>query len=73
MPPSGFNTKVVKGALEFVSGCYYDLLDEVRSGKHVSFEAAIQFELSQISKALATLHINKYGNVVHRPHGESQD
>lgn len=64
MPPSGFNTHVVKGALQFVSGCYEDLLEEVRSGKHPSFEAAIEFELGQIEKALSSLHINPQGHLV---------
>ena len=66
MPPSGFSEEVVQGALVFVGGCYRDLLCEVRSGKHKSFEDAIEFELAQIKRALATLHIDERGNLVQR-------
>lgn len=66
MPPSGFSQRAVQGALVFVQTCYEDLLEEVRSGKHVSFEAAIQFEISQIEKALTKLHIDPAGQLVER-------
>lgn len=66
MPPSGFSEKAVEGALVFIKGCYEDLLQEVRDGKHSSPEAAIEYEISQIGKALAKLHINKSGNLVER-------
>ena len=48
MPPSGFNRNIVEGALTFVRGCYIELLHEVKSGKHASYEAAIEYELGQI-------------------------
>ena len=64
MPPSGFSKPVIAGALAFVGGCYRDLLQEVRAGKHPDFETAITFELSQIEKALASLHINDAGELV---------
>ena len=64
MPPSGFSKEVVKGALEFVGGCYRDLLNEVRSGKHESVEAAIEYELQQIGKVLESIHINDAGVLV---------
>jgi len=66
MPPSGFSKKAVKGALIFVQGCYEDLLSEVRSGKHESYENAIEFEIAQIEKALSKLHIDPEGNLVER-------
>lgn len=75
MPPSGFNKKAVEGALVFIRGCYEDLLQEVRDGKHPSPEAAIEYEISQIGKALAKLHIDKDGNPVERTavHATSQE
>jgi hypothetical protein len=66
MPPSGFSSKAVKGALQFIQGCYMDLLDEVRSGKHENYEKAIEYEIVQIEKALYSLHIDKQGNLVER-------
>ncbi len=67
MPPSGFNQRAVSGALEFVKGCYEDLIAEVQSGKHPEFETAIKYELSQLEKALAQVHIDKQGRLVERP------
>lgn len=64
MPPSGFSKSVVAGALQFVSGCYRDLLQEVREGKHASFEEAIEYELFQIGKTLESLHIDDQGRLV---------
>lgn len=66
MPPSGFSKPVVKGALQFIGGCYRDLLQEVREGKHPSFEAAIEFELKQIERVLERIHINEKGELVDR-------
>ena len=66
MPPSGFNQRAVKGALEFVKGCYEDLQEEVRDGKHPNMEAAIAYELVQLEKALVSLHIDKEGKIVER-------
>ena len=64
MPPSGFSKRAVEGILEFVGGCYEDLLVEVRSGKHASFEAAIEYELDKIDKAIAKLHLTSDGDLV---------
>lgn len=64
MPPSGFSKPVVRGALEFVRGCYTDLLAEVRSGKYKTYEEAIEAELKQIDKALSKMHIDGDGNIV---------
>jgi len=66
MPPSGYSPKAVVGSLVFIKTCYEDLLAEVRSGKHSSFEAAIEFEIAQIGKALEKLHIDPSGNIVDR-------
>lgn len=66
MPPSGFSKKAVKGLLTFVKGNYEDLQEEVRSGKHPSVEAAIDYEIAQLGKALEKLHIDKEGNLVER-------
>ncbi len=66
MPPSGFSKAVVAGALQFVEGCYMDLLQEVQDGKHESFEAAIKYELSQIGKALKSIHIDDQGSLVNK-------
>lgn len=66
MPPSGFNRRSVKGALGFIKGCYEDLLEEVRSGKHESVEAALEFEIGQIDKSLSQIHITKRGKLVKR-------
>lgn len=66
MPPSGFSTHAVKGSLQFVEGCYRDLLVEVRSGKHKDYESAIEFELKQIESALGQLHITPKGKLTKR-------
>jgi len=66
MPPSGFNKRSVQGSLQFIRGCYQDLLEEVRSGKHPTVEEAIEFELGQIKKALGQLHITPKGKLVKR-------
>ena len=66
MPPSGFSSNAVRGALEFVRSCYMDLLEEVRTGKHKSYEEAIEFELRQIESALQGVHIDSQGNLVER-------
>lgn len=66
MPPSGFSLNAVKGALQFVEGCYRDLQAEVAAGKHPSIEAAIEYELKQIESALTQLHIDETGKLVER-------
>jgi len=66
MPPSGFSQKAVKGSLIFIQSCYEDLLEEVRAGKHKSYEEGIKYEISQIEKALTKLHIDSSGNIVDR-------
>ena len=66
MPPSGFSKQTVEGLLTFVKGNYEDLREEVRSGKHPSVEAAIDYEIAQLGKALEKLHINKEGELVER-------
>jgi hypothetical protein len=54
------------GAMQFIQGCYEDLAEEVRSGKHPNFETALKHELSQLESALSKLHIDEKGNVVER-------
>jgi hypothetical protein len=66
MPPSGFSSHAVRGALQFVGGCYRDLLAEVESGKHPDYETAIKHELTQIEMALSKLHISPTGELVER-------
>ncbi|MES3005691.1 MAG: hypothetical protein V4664_01965 [Patescibacteria group bacterium] len=66
MPPCGFNQKAVKGALQFIKGCYEDLKQEVEEGKHPSFEAALDHELKNLEGALTKLHIDSTGNLVER-------
>ena len=66
MPPSGFNQKAVKGALQFIQGCYEDLEAEVVAGKHANFKEALTFELDNLEKALSELHINKKWKLVKR-------
>ena len=66
MPPSGFSKRTVKGLLTFVKGNYEDLRKEVRAGKHLSVETAIDYEIKQLGKALRKLHINKSGKLVER-------
>ena len=66
MPPSGFSKPVVAGALQFVEGCYRDLLEEVRSSKHKTYEDAITFEINQINRILTRLHIDAEGNLVEK-------
>lgn len=41
-------------------------MEEVRSGKHKSYEEGIKYELSQIEKALTKIHIDPSGNIVDR-------
>ncbi|MDP2630409.1 MAG: hypothetical protein Q8P56_03295 [Candidatus Uhrbacteria bacterium] len=66
MPPSGFSQHAVRGALQFVKGCYEDLQAEVKAGKHPNMEVAIKYELAQLKKALEKVHINKSGKLVKR-------
>ena len=66
MPPSGFNRGAVRGALQFIQACYEDLLQEVADGKHATVQEALAFEISQIEKALLSLHIDKDGKPVER-------
>ena len=70
MPPSGFSSKAVEGALIFIKTCYEDLLAEVRSGKHASVEEAIEYEISQLRKALGRLHIDPDGRLAERRSAE---
>lgn len=66
MPPSGFSKKTIEGLLLFVQGNYEDLLAEVESGKHADVPSAIRFEIDNLEKALAKLHIDENGDLVER-------
>jgi hypothetical protein len=66
MPPSGFSKKAVEGALVFIKTCYEDLQQEVKDGKHPTFEAAIDHEIISIGNALSKLHINDKNELVER-------
>lgn len=66
MPPSGFKRKAVEAAIGFVAACYEDLLEEVKSGKHATYEAAIEHELGQIKRSLERAHITRDGELVER-------
>lgn len=66
MPPSGFDAEAVDGILRFVRANFKALKKEVESGKHESFDVAIEYEISQIGKALLKIHINKEGKLVER-------
>lgn len=63
MPPSGFNRDAINGALIFIKGCYDDLLKDMRSKKFKTYEQAIDYEITQIDKALTKLHIDADGNL----------
>ncbi len=52
MPPSGFNEKAIRGLLQFVEGCYEDLLVKVRNTPDLPVEIAIEEELKEIRQAL---------------------
>ena len=49
-----------------MQGCYEDLLEEVHSGKHKSYEEGIKYEIAQINKALMKLHIDDKGNLTEK-------
>lgn len=72
MPPSGFNKKAVGGLLQFVDGCYEDLLEAICSDESLPAEAKarvkeiMNHERSQIGKAVAALHIDDDGKLVKR-------
>ena len=66
MPPSGFRPTAVRGLLVFVKDCYEHLLEDVRSGKFASYEEAIRFEIGQIEKGVASVHIDEQGRLTQR-------
>ena len=66
MPPSGFSKDTTKHFLGFLRGNYQDLLAEVRSGKYPNAEAAMEYEIEQIGKAMEKMHINDNGELIER-------
>ncbi|MBA3789463.1 hypothetical protein H0X32_03705 [Patescibacteria group bacterium] len=67
MSPSGFSARAIKGLLIYTEACYEELEQEMLSGKHADYKAAIRHERCQIQKALDELHINEEGKLVKRP------
>ena len=61
MPPSGFSTKAVDGAVQFVQTCFEDLLIETNSGKHENFKAGIDFEMGMIGLHTSSIIGEKFG------------
>ena len=57
MPPSGFNEKAIVGLLQFVEGCYDDLLEKIRTTPNLTVEAAIKEELAEIRGALESFSL----------------
>ncbi|MGZ8874242.1 MAG: hypothetical protein ACXW1F_04730 [Halobacteriota archaeon] len=57
MPPSGFNEKAIRGLLQFVEGCYDDLLIKIRRDPSLTIERAIEDELLDIRKALESFDL----------------
>lgn len=57
MPPSGFNEKAILGLLQFVEGCYDDLLKKIRATPGLTIEDAIQEELAEIREALESFNL----------------
>ncbi len=55
MPPSGFNSKAVKGLLLFLEACYEDLLKEMKSKKEP--EEVVRKELNDIRNYLEKFSI----------------
>jgi hypothetical protein len=57
VPPSGFNEKAIVGLLQFVEGCYDDLLKKIRANPGLTIEDAIQEELAEIREALESFNL----------------
>jgi len=57
VPPSGFNEKAILGLLQFVEGCYDDLLKKIRATPGLTIEDAIQEELAEIREALESFNL----------------
>lgn len=59
MPPSGFNEKAIRGLLQFVEGCYEDLLDQVSDkSEPKAVTKAINNELADIRAALESFSLD---------------
>ena len=59
MPPSGFNEKAIQGLLQFVEGCYDDLLEKIRTTPGLTIEKAITLELQDIRRALESFSLEQ--------------
>ncbi len=60
MPPSGFNAKAIAGLLQFVEGCYEDLLSKINNTPGLDIQRAIQEELEEIRGALKSLSLKDF-------------
>lgn len=60
MPPSGFNAKAISGLLQFVEGCYEDLLSKINNNPGLDIQSAIQEELAEIRAALKSLSLKDF-------------
>ncbi len=59
MPPSGFNEKAIQGLLQFVEGCYDDLLTKLRETPELTVEQVIAQELRDIRRALEAFSLGR--------------
>ncbi len=59
MPPSGFNEKAIVGLLQFVEGCYDDLLKMIQADPELTVEKAIEHELKDIREALESFNLKE--------------
>jgi hypothetical protein len=57
MPPSGFNEKAILGLLQFVEGCYDDLLKKIQTTPGLTVEKAVEEELGEIREALESFSL----------------
>jgi hypothetical protein len=59
MPPSGFSDKAIRGLLQFVEGCYEDLLVKLRTSPGLDVREAIEEELAEIRRVLEAFSTTK--------------
>lgn len=59
MPPCGFNEKAISGLLQFVEGCYDDLLRKLDSTPSLDTKQAIREELQEIRDALQSFNLKQ--------------
>lgn len=64
MPPSGYDRIAILGATAFIGTCYDDLKRAVESGKHQTFEAAIDNEMDRLRRSLASFSGRAAGGAI---------